>query len=388
MTSFVATKTAATNPSDVLVAQFISDPLQAQTISAAGFVKGIIRVLENLLTVDARAQMTVRVLSSDGATVRGTLLAFDAAALSNEFDSVSLTNRRFPLNWAGSGAALTQVIASDGDVIVVEVGARFHTANTGDTCTLRFGDASATDLLEDETGTIDDNPWIEFSQTLLFDETTERRGADQANFTEAGNTARPAGGPVSMVSRTLSMPLPAEAASRRRSRGTDFTTRLGLGLGHPQGGAESYGSEKFLRLTSGDFESVRTPDSPALPVTVIVVVVPPNAVAPLVSNVSPPTGTPIARSAPVFFDVTDDSGLFRRVIVTATFQDKPLNGTYVDGTVEVVHDGDTFSAAYGQGALRTLITNGFHYRVQRVGGWPFAPTIRAYAIDQSGNENS
>jgi hypothetical protein len=617
LTSFVATKTAATNPSDVLVAQFVSEPLQAQTISSAGFVKGIIRALESAVAADARAQMTIRVLSSDGATVRGTLLALNAGALSNEFDAATRTNRRFPLNWSGSGAALTQVVTLEGDVIVVEVGARFHTASTGDTCTLVLGDASGTDLAEDETSTVDDTPWVEFSQDLLFLDVSDRRGAQEDNLTQLGVHAQPVGAGESYVARGLQLDeSTAQQVTARRSRGSDYTSRLGLALGLPVARGESYsapGLADFQHSTT-DFQSRRRPVEPVLPVastknltppvvsnivpaaastiarddtvafrvtddlgafrrivvaavfssgrtevahdgssfasayadlstrtatpgghdyvlsrvdtsspygdapgwltagltlrifaidedgneagttslaytvsnpppaptisaftpasgssilrttsvsfdaedesglnfvevtaehssglvevvwdggafkapytgstqtpigtagfgfTVVrgglgwpavgltlrvraidgdgnisqstatyVVTNPWDAAPPLVSNVSPPTGTPIARSAPVFFDVTDDSGLFRRIIVTASFE---------DGAVDVVHDGDGFAARYNQGSTRGLVTNGYHYRVQRSGGWPFAPTIRAYAIDQSGNENT
>lgn len=100
---------------------------------------------------------------------------------------------------------------------------------------------------------------------------------------------------------------------------------------------------------------------------------------PQVSNVEPTVGTAIARTDPVFFDVTDDSGAFRRIIVTATF---------ADGSSEVVHDGDNFAARYGATSTRDPILNGWRYRVRRTGGWPYGPTIRAYAIDPEGNENA
>ena len=104
---------------------------------------------------------------------------------------------------------------------------------------------------------------------------------------------------------------------------------------------------------------------------------PTDASAPAVSNVQPPAGTPIARNSPLFFDVTDDSGSFRRIIVTADFS---------SGAVEVVHDGDGFARGYEAG-VRSVIPGGFRYRVQRAGGWPNGPTIRAVAIDPQGNEN-
>lgn len=105
----------------------------------------------------------------------------------------------------------------------------------------------------------------------------------------------------------------------------------------------------------------------------------PDTTAPVVSNVSPTAGTELARTDPVFFDVTDDSATFRRILVTASFE---------DGVAEVVHDGDSFAARYAATSTRTPIASGYRYRVRRTGGWPYGPTIRAYAIDTSGNENT
>jgi hypothetical protein len=77
------------------------------------------------------------------------------------------------------------------------------------------------------------------------------------------------------------------------------------------------------------------------------------------------------------FDVTDDSGAFRRVIVCAV----------LDGVTEVVHDGSTFLGNYAGGSCsRAAISGGFRFVVLRDGGWPASPTIRVFAIDQQGNE--
>jgi hypothetical protein len=105
----------------------------------------------------------------------------------------------------------------------------------------------------------------------------------------------------------------------------------------------------------------------------------PDTIAPEVENVSPTEGTPIARTDPIFFDVTDDSGAFRRIIVAADF---------ADGSSEVVHDGDNFTARYAQTSAREPIAGGFRYRVRRTGGWPYGPSVRAFAYDPSGNENA
>ena len=150
---------------DSLVAQFISPPLQAGNIS--GTVKSYIQALESAAGDDARAQLNIRVLSSDGTVVRGTLLAHDVGALTNEFDAVTRTNRAFPVGLTNN--TLTLVAAQDQDILVVEVGARIHSTSLGP-ISLRFGDStSLADLAENEVDTADGVPWIEFSQTLLFE---------------------------------------------------------------------------------------------------------------------------------------------------------------------------------------------------------------------------
>lgn len=98
---------------------------------------------------------------------------------------------------------------------------------------------------------------------------------------------------------------------------------------------------------------------------------------PVVANFSPPAGSVLERNQAVSFDVTDDSGLFARVLVLAIF---------TTGLWEVVHDGDAFSPAYVAASARSAIGSGYHFSVVRGGGWFADPTIRVIPIDASGNE--
>jgi len=118
------------------------------------------------------AQTTIRVVSPGG-TVRGTLLELhNEAAPVSEFATV-LTNRRFPLAWADPGAALTPVVAQQGDLLIVEIGARATNASTGNLgYVIDFGANAAGDLAEDETSTAQLCPWIEFSQDIELIGTT------------------------------------------------------------------------------------------------------------------------------------------------------------------------------------------------------------------------
>lgn len=99
---------------------------------------------------------------------------------------------------------------------------------------------------------------------------------------------------------------------------------------------------------------------------------------PVVSAFDPAPGAQIQRTAPIEFDVTDDSGSFARIFVVALFK--------ATGAQEVVHDGDAFVGFYTATSSRVPITNGFRYTVARFGGWPAAPTIRVFPIDAAGNE--
>lgn len=160
-------ETSTSGTYDVLVAQFISAPLQVQTIT--GTVKGIIRTFESNAAADMRAQMNIRVVDELGSTVRGTLLTYDASVLTSEFDATTYTNRKFPLAWSAPGTNLSSVTTTAFDRIVIEIGYRAHnTVSTSYTGSMEFGDAILNDLAEDEVSTDAYSPWIEFSQTLNF----------------------------------------------------------------------------------------------------------------------------------------------------------------------------------------------------------------------------
>ena len=97
---------------------------------------------------------------------------------------------------------------------------------------------------------------------------------------------------------------------------------------------------------------------------------------PTVGNFSPANGTTITDTDPIFFDVTDNSGEFRRVIVAVTQGDQ----------TELAHDGDAFLAPYSDLSTRINIADGFRYTLRRSGGWSASATVRVFAVDLSGNE--
>lgn len=167
--TFTSTKTVATNPSNVLLMSFITPPLAAQTLLNTGFLKGVLQVACSGAAL-ASAQLICKVWNNSATTLIGTPIPMHALALSNDF-STSLTNRKFPLNWGGSGAAFTgsSLALSEGSFIEISIGARMYTAATGGTVSVRLGDPNGgVDLAENETDTIAGTPWFEFSQTLVF----------------------------------------------------------------------------------------------------------------------------------------------------------------------------------------------------------------------------
>jgi hypothetical protein len=104
---------------------------------------------------------------------------------------------------------------------------------------------------------------------------------------------------------------------------------------------------------------------------------PPDIIAPVIDNYDPAPGTQIGVADTLQFDVTDNKGELTLTLVEAFFEDT--------GASEVVHDGEGFRPYYATSS-RTVITNGYHFSLQRRGGWPASPTIRVYAVDEDGNE--
>jgi hypothetical protein len=151
-----------TSNRDILFRQYVSEPLAAQTIPAQT-ITAQIRGREAHPLGNMYLAWGIRVVSGDGGTVRGTLVAVHRD--NNELVVGTLTNR-----WDGvSGARL---VVQSGDRLVFEVGTGgAPTSAIGHDSDLSLGDDNATDLPEDDTATTAYNPWVEFSQTLAFGRT-------------------------------------------------------------------------------------------------------------------------------------------------------------------------------------------------------------------------
>jgi hypothetical protein len=163
--------TADTNDGDLTNAdkccrQWVSAPIGAQTI-AAQTVELQMRCAEDNASNNLFLALGLRVVSNDGATVRGTLVTVARDGLEMAVDSVldgstAWVNRRLT-------TMTSSVTAQDGDRIVIEIGAGGDpSGGSGHMHGLRIGDSAASDLPANDTATTDDNPWLEFPNTLTF----------------------------------------------------------------------------------------------------------------------------------------------------------------------------------------------------------------------------
>lgn len=141
--------------------QYISAPIAAQSIS--GTIKGTVRALESAANDNINVVSShIWVSSYDGLINRGDLLVIGDYGPVAEFNT-SLRAKRI-----ADGDSVSTVVALGGDRIIIELGYGSTVGGTSISGSLNFGDDSATDLGDNETDTAANNPFVEFSQTLLF----------------------------------------------------------------------------------------------------------------------------------------------------------------------------------------------------------------------------
>lgn len=152
---------------DVLFRQFISQELKAgQTITGSQAWKIQVRCKEGASTSNMVLAMGIRVIASDGTTVRKTVLAVarDTGG-GSEFDATQLEN----MGHYNGNTASTNYTTQAGDRLVFEIGAGGDpAAGSNHNCDLRFGDSAASDLPQDSTTLTDLRPWVQLTDTLVF----------------------------------------------------------------------------------------------------------------------------------------------------------------------------------------------------------------------------
>ena len=137
--------------------QFISPQMAAYSWTTADEIKlqcGLFGDTNSITYLSA----AIRVVSGDGATVRGTLW---------QGHSISAANGNRSLGGSGAHVHVAGSVAQQaGDRIVVELGVEW-VASTGTGTYTITGDDNASDYPEDDTDTSwTKNPWVEFSPTI------------------------------------------------------------------------------------------------------------------------------------------------------------------------------------------------------------------------------
>lgn len=182
MTVRAANMDTASGARFILWRQYVSAPLEAQTVS--GNVKGQVYCQTNASPgggANPTLAVTIYIVSNDGSTVRGTLLGISASQTTGDppvfwdsGSSLSVENRSLKDSSDNTSLSLTPVVAVAGDRLVIELGFR-ETGTSGSSIgRAYFGDANATDAAENETdrngGTAASvrTPWVEFSSGLTL----------------------------------------------------------------------------------------------------------------------------------------------------------------------------------------------------------------------------
>src|SRR6185503_10223021 len=106
-------------------------------------------------------RLLVRVCAPDGTTFRGTIYGPTNGTVA-EFNT-SLRAKRL-----ATGGATTQVVVTEGDYLVIEIGATATTGGSSISTSINYGDNSATDLGDNETDTAANNPFIELAGNMKF----------------------------------------------------------------------------------------------------------------------------------------------------------------------------------------------------------------------------
>jgi len=146
---------------DILRLQYVTEQLGAQTITAqtvglsmrCRFTGGVGNIY---------LALTIKAVSSDGSTVRGTLLALTR-------DGTSISSSTGPAGYYSRylSATTTEVTIQNGDRLVFEIGAGGDPAMTQDhDFILVAQDDKSTDLDAADNDDDDENPWINFANTL------------------------------------------------------------------------------------------------------------------------------------------------------------------------------------------------------------------------------
>ena len=163
--------TGTTSPTLRAMFRWVIGPLAAQNI--AGTINLVMQCFESNAGANATLAVAVKIIQPGGAD-RAVLLAAvgsDSAASPQEMGLTPLANKRAWNLTETRPIPLTSQNATAGDYLVIEVGFRSATTTTRN-ISIRYGDTTAGELADADSGANDYAPWIDFSQTLTWQAVT------------------------------------------------------------------------------------------------------------------------------------------------------------------------------------------------------------------------
>lgn len=150
---------------DVLFRQYVSYPLKTGiTVTGGQAIRFQVRAQEANAGNNLFTALGVRIIGSDGSTVRKVMLAVTRDATELVVTPTAATNRALTAT-----SAATNYTVQAGDRLVIEIGvAGDPSGGNHHDSFLRLGDAAASDLGSNDTDTTDNRPWVEFADTWTF----------------------------------------------------------------------------------------------------------------------------------------------------------------------------------------------------------------------------
>lgn len=146
----------------LLIDQFVTRPLKAQTIASGSTLAMQARFNQSSTSsTTGQGFVYIRVCNSSGTITQ------DIGSASTTNLTTTLTNRTISYTFGSN------ITINDGDYFVFEFGWNYSVGtNTTRTGTMSRGSSNGTDLPVNNTATTANDPWIEFSQSLVFKGTT------------------------------------------------------------------------------------------------------------------------------------------------------------------------------------------------------------------------
>lgn len=180
LTNSTSVTVPITTTQQILIAQFITDPIPYPT-RIGGRFNIVMRGLENATTNNAYLAYILRLLNNDGSIVRGTLATQMSTTGATEWVGTAAT-RIF------ANVALTNITAEAGDRLCLEVGAHAQAPTAAGSALVRMGYVDAADFALTSALTTDLNPWWELDQDVFPQLPNNQqifRGADGSSVTES-----------------------------------------------------------------------------------------------------------------------------------------------------------------------------------------------------------